>query len=177
MTKAKEKKVVTEPEEKVIAEEEEIKKLPKDESEEVKASEEKKDEDSQRYIRLMAEFQNYKKRVDKEKKDTYAFANEKIVTELLDVIDNFERGLDTECENENFFEGMKLIFNQFKGVLVKEGLEEIEALGQEFDTTYHNALMMQDSEEHKSGEIISVMQKGYKLKNKVIRPAMVIVAN
>ncbi|NLY81601.1 MAG: nucleotide exchange factor GrpE [Clostridiales bacterium] len=166
----KEEKILTE-------EEEEVKRLPEDESEEVKESEEKKEEESQRYVRLMAEFQNYKKRVDKEKKDTYAFANEKIVTELLDVIDNFERGLEAECADKNFFEGTKLIFDQLQGVLAKSGLEEIEALGQGFDPMYHNALMMQDSEEHKSGEIISVMQKGYKLKSKVIRPAMVIVAN
>lgn len=163
--------------EKILTKEEEIKGLPADESEEVKEFEEKKEEESQRYIRLMAEFQNYKKRIDKEKKDTYAFANEKIVTELLDVIDNFERGLETECVDKNFFEGTKLIFDQLQGVLKKSGLEEIEALGQVFDPMYHNALMMQDSEEHKSGEIISVMQKGYKLKSKVIRPAMVIVAN
>ena len=173
MSKEKAEKVVKEEileeENKLI--EEEIK------EEEPSKEDEKDKEEDQKFIRLMAEFQNYKKRVDKEKKDTFAFANEKIVTELLDVIDNFERALETECENEKFYEGMKLIFDQFQGVLKKAGLEEIEAMGEEFNPTYHNAIMTQDSDEHKSGHVINVMQKGYKLKNKVIRPSMVVVAN
>ena len=172
---SKEKKETKATEEDIVKKDQEL--LEEEIVEEKEEVKEEKKEESQKYIRLMAEFQNYKKRVEKEKKDTYAFANEKIVTELLDVIDNFERALETDCDNEKFYEGMNIIFDQFQGVLIKAGLEEIKALGEEFNPTYHNAIMMQDSDEHESGKVITVMQKGYKLKNKVIRPSMVVVAN
>ena len=130
-----------------------------------------------KYLRLMADFQNYKRRTEKEKSDIYAFANEKIVSELLNVIDNFERALDAGNEGDSFVEGMNLIFKQLQGVLEKAGVVEIEALGHEFDPNFHHAVMTEDSEEYESGKITSVLQKGYLLNNKVIRPSMVKVAN
>lgn len=130
-----------------------------------------------RYLRLAADFQNYKKRVEKEKSDIYAYANEKIVVELLDVIDNFERALDhSNDSNEGFAEGMSMIFKQFKGVLEKSGVEEIKAVGEQFDPNFHHAVMTENSVEHESGQVTLVLQKGYLLNNKVIRPAMVKVA-
>jgi len=130
-----------------------------------------------KYLRLMADFQNYKRRVEKEKSDIYAFANEKIVLELLDVIDNFERALSHQGEEENVIsEGMNMIYKQLKAVLEKSGLQEIEALGQEFDPNLHNAVMMEDSEEYEPGKVTLVMQKGYFLNKKVIRHTMVRVA-
>src|SRR5665648_1279390 len=130
-----------------------------------------------KYLRLMADFQNYKRRVEKEKSDIYAFANEKIVLELLDVIDNFERALSHQGEEENVIsEGMNMIYKQLKAVLEKSGLQEIEALGQEFDPNLHNAVMMEDSEEYEPGKVTLVMQKGYILNKKVIRHTMVRVA-
>ena len=92
-------------------------------------------------MRLMADFQNYKKRVEKEKKDLYSYANEKLVTELLDVLDNFERALDQEGQGDSFKEGMEMIFKQLGDVLKKSGLAEIPALGEEFDPNFHNAVM------------------------------------
>ena len=130
-----------------------------------------------KYLRLMADFQNYKRRTEKEKSDIYAFANEKIVSELLNVIDNFERALDAGNEGDSFVEGMNLIFKQLQGVLEKAGVVEIEALGHEFDPNFHHAVMTEDSEEYESGKITAVLQKGYLLNNKVIRPSMVKVAN
>ena len=130
-----------------------------------------------KYLRLMADFQNYKRRTEKEKSDIYAFANEKIVSELLNVIDNFERALDAGNEGDSFVEGMNLIFKQLQGVLEKAGVVEIEALGREFDPNFHHAVMTEDSEEYESGKITAVLQKGYLLNNKVIRPSMVKVAN
>ena len=131
-----------------------------------------------KYLRLMAEFQNYKKRVAKEKSDIHSYANEKIVTELLEVLDNFERALatDNSTDVEGYAQGMKLIFDQLLGVLTKSGLVEVKALGEEFDPNMHNAVMTVDSEEYDSNKVCSVLQKGYTLNGKVIRPSMVTVA-
>ena len=130
-----------------------------------------------KYLRLMADFQNYKRRTEKEKNDIYAFANEKIVSELLNVIDNFERALDAGNDGDSFVEGMNLIFKQLQGVLEKAGVVEIEALGQDFDPNFHHAVLTEDSTEYESGKVTAVLQKGYLLNNKVIRPSMVKVAN
>ena len=132
--------------------------------------------DDARYLRLLAEFQNYKKRTQKEKTDLYSYANEKIMTELLEVLDNFERALDAE-PGEGFKEGMELIFTQLSGVLSKAGLAEITALGEDFDPNVHNAVMAEETDEYESGKVSGVMQKGYTLNGKVIRPSMVKVAN
>lgn len=135
------------------------------------------EEESARYMRLMADFQNYKKRVEKEKTDIYSYANEKIATELLTVLDNFERALDHECSDAGFKEGMDMIFKQMFEVLEKSGLAEIPALGEEFDPNFHNAVMTEDTDEYESGKVSGVLQKGYTLNGKVIRPTMVKVAN
>ena len=130
-----------------------------------------------KYMRLMADFQNYRRRTEKEKSDIYAYANEKIVTQLLEVLDNFERALQHECEDKAYVEGMEMIFKQLSDVLEKSGLEEIKALGEDFDPNFHNAVMTEDNADYESGKVTGVMQKGYKLNNKVIRPSMVKVNN
>ncbi|MDD4377269.1 MAG: nucleotide exchange factor GrpE [Eubacteriales bacterium] len=145
--------------------------------EEVVESEEKEEPINMQYMRLMADFQNYKKRVEKEKGDIYAYANEKIVTDLLDVIDNFERALAQGSQDESFIEGMEMIFKQYMGVLEKAGLEEIKAFSEDFDPNYHNAVMTEDNSDFESGKITEVLQKGYLLNGKVIRPSMVKVNN
>lgn len=144
------------------------------------AAEAVKEEDealNAKYMRLMADFQNFKRRTEKEKSDIYAYANEKLVTSLLECIDNFERALASECADENFAEGMKMIFQQFTGVLEKAGLEEIKALGEDFDANFHNAVMTDDNPDFESGKVTTVLQKGYMLNKKVIRPSMVRVNN
>ena len=130
-----------------------------------------------KYMRLMADFQNFKRRTEKEKSDIYAFANEKIVSELLNVIDNFERALLHGAAGDSFAEGMNMIFKQLQEVLEKAGVKEIEALGLDFDPNFHNAVMTEDSTEYESGKVTEVLQKGYTLNSKVIRPSMVKVAN
>ncbi|ASS37680.1 hypothetical protein AXF17_03910 [Mogibacterium pumilum] len=150
-----------------------------DESGEASEKKAQPEEDGEtKYLRLMAEFQNYKKRVAKEKTDIRSYANERIVTELLEVLDNFERALasETTAEAEGYAQGMKLIFDQFLGVLTKSGLEEVKALGEDFDPNMHNAVMTADSEEYDSNKVCNVLQKGYTLNGKVIRPSMVTVA-
>lgn len=138
--------------------------------------EEPEEEGNAKYLRLMADFQNYKKRVEKEKKDLYAYANENIMGELIAVLDNFERALEQDAV-DGFKEGMEMIFKQLGDVLAKSGLAEITALGEEFDPNVHNAVMTEETEEYESGKVSGVMQKGYTLNGKVIRPAMVKVAN
>ena len=131
-----------------------------------------------RYLRLMAEFRNYKKRVAKEKADIHAYANEKLVVELLGVLDNFERALasDPAADAEGYAQGMRLIFDQLLSALSEAGLEELRALGEEFDPKIHNAVMTADDEEYDSNKVCNVLQKGYSLNGKVIRPTMVTVA-
>ena len=156
-----------------------------DEGSEEAADEEKPEEkegpsaeeqESERYMRLMAEFQNFKRRAAKEKSDIHAFANERIVGDLLPVLDNFERALETETDDiEAYSKGMQLIFEQLKTALEKAGLKEIDALGLDFDPNVHNAVMTDNTEEYENDKISKVLQKGYKLNDKVIRPSMVAV--
>ncbi len=113
--------------------------------------------------------------MEKEKKDLYSYANEKLVTEQLEVLDNFERALEQETSDENFKKGMEMIFKQLSNVLEKSGLAEIAALGEDFDPNVHNAVMTEETEDYESGKVSGVMQKGYTLNGKVIRPSMVKV--
>ena len=147
-----------------------------EEKKEEKEAEPEEDGDA-KYLRLMADFQNYKKRVEKEKKDLYSYANEKLVTELLAVLDNFERALAHEDSGDGFKEGMEMIFKQLMDVLEKSGLAEIAALGEDFDPNFHNAVMTEETEEYESGKVSGVLQKGYTLNGKVIRPSMVKVVS
>jgi molecular chaperone GrpE len=145
-------------------------------SEEKTGAAKEDDELNTRYLRLAADFQNYKRRAEKEKSDVYAYANEKIALELLDVIDNFERALQHSDGGDSFAEGMTMIFRQLKGVLEKSGVEEMNATGEPFDPNFHHAVLTENSADHESGTITQVLQKGYSLNKKVIRPAMVKVA-
>lgn len=131
-----------------------------------------------KYLRLAADFQNFRRRSEKEKNDVYAYANEKIVVELLDVIDNFERAMEhkSEAEESKVMEGMAMVLKQLQDVLEKNHLEEIDALNKPFDPAYHHAVMQEQSESGESGTVLKVLQKGYMLNKKVIRPSMVVVA-
>ncbi len=147
-----------------------------DETKGEEVTEDSVEDSDTRYMRLMADFQNYKKRIEKEKKDLYSYANEKIMTDLLAVIDNFDRALEQEA-GEGFKEGMAMVFKQLSDVLTNSGLEEISALGEDFDHNLHNAVMTEDTDEYESGKVSEVIQKGYSLNGKVIRHSMVKVAN
>lgn len=131
-----------------------------------------------KYLRLAADFQNFKKRAAKQRSDTLAFANAEIVKDILEVMDNFERALEQDIESDDKFkEGMQMIFDQLKALLEKNGVEEIKALGETFDPNFHNAVMTEDTDEYESGQVSGVMQKGYTLNGRVVRPSMVKVAN
>ena len=138
-----------------------------------------KDESSDdKYVRLLAEFQNYMRRTAKEKTDIRTYANEKIAGDLLPVMDNFERALATNAgdDPEAYAKGMAMIFDQLKTALNNVGVKEVEALGEDFDPTRHNAVMHSESEEYEEGKVCMVLQKGYELNGKIIRAAMVAVA-
>jgi molecular chaperone GrpE len=143
------------------------------------ASGEQGEDGDARYMRLAADFQNYKKRTEKEKSDIYAYANEKFALGLLDVIDNFERAIGQDAasgEGEKFIEGMKLIMDQLIGVLERNDVAEMDVQGSDFDPVLHHAVQTEASTEYGSGKVTKVLQKGYTIRDKVLRPAMVIVA-
>ncbi|AEF17545.1 MULTISPECIES: nucleotide exchange factor GrpE [Thermoanaerobacterium] len=154
------------------------------EIEELKNKLKQKEDEANEYLemaqRLKAEFENYRKRTEKEKADLIEYGKEQVILDILPVVDNFERALEaTHSDNEeiaSFKEGVNLIYRQFKGVLEKLGVKEIESLGQIFDPYKHHAVMQEEAEDKKENEIIEVFQKGYMFNNKVIRPSMVKVA-
>ena len=138
--------------------------------------EEALDEANNKYLRLFAEYDNYRKRTAKEKNETYQNASAKCIEELLPFIDSFERSLDAECSDENFKNGMNMIFNQLKDFLSKMNVTEIEALGAEFDPNFHNAIQQLEGTDYAGNHVCAVYQKGYMIGDKLIRPAMVAVA-
>lgn len=129
-----------------------------------------------RLQRLQADFSNYRKRTDKEMGKIQSTAVVELIRELLPVIDNFERALSQGESEDDFKKGVEMIFRQLMTFLEKQGVEVIDAVGEEFDHNYHNAVMQVESEEFDSGIIIEELQKGYILGEIVIRPAMVKVA-
>lgn len=130
-----------------------------------------------KYLRLAAEFDNFRKRTANEKTQMYTNAAAEVITELLPILDNFERSANAESSDAGYKDGVIMIFNQFNNVLTKLGVEEIPALGEEFDPKFHNAVKQQPSEEYSDNTVCCVFQKGYKYKDKIIRHSMVAVTD
>lgn len=132
-----------------------------------------------RLMRQMAEFDNFRKRTEKEKAQMFDSGASDILEKILPVIDDMERGLqalsDEEKEN-SFAKGMEMIYKKLMGILENAGVKPIDAAGKEFDPNFHNAVMQSPSEEYESGYVVSELQKGYMYKDKVLRHSMVIVA-
>jgi molecular chaperone GrpE len=130
------------------------------------------------YLRSQAEMDNLKKRNRKEKEDYLKFANESLIKEMLPVLDNLEKAL-SHSKNENTVhalkEGIKLTLKALKDTLSKSGLREVEALGEPFDPRFHEAVSQTDDPKAKPGIVLTELQKGYTLNNRLIRPAMVVV--
>ena len=130
------------------------------------------------YTRKLAEFQNFTKRKENEVAEMRKYASEGIIVKLLDNIDNLERAVDASKESQNFdslIEGVNMILNNLKHLLAEEGVEEIEAAGKEYDPYEHKAMITENKEELDDNVVVQVFQKGYKMKGKVVRPAMVTV--
>ena len=130
-----------------------------------------------KYLRLMAEYDNYRKRSQKEKEGLYGDIKSDTVSKFLPVYDNLARALAQSTEDEAYRKGVEMIMNQFNATLEKLGVSRIESLGQKFDPSLHNAVMHVDDEEKGENEIVEVFQEGFKYGEKVIRFAMVKVAN
>ena len=137
-------------------------------------------ESNDRFVRLMAEFENFRRRNAKEQLELIETANGKLLEKLSEVQDNFERAFASENKAkdlEAFEKGMQMIYNQFAKILTDAGLEQIDPTGAEFDPNMHEALMQQPSETVPEGHVVTVFQKGYKLKNKILKTAKVIVSS
>lgn len=135
------------------------------------------DDAKDKYLRLCAEYDNYRKRTAKEKTEAYGNATAKCVGDILPVLDSFERAMEAECADESFKNGMQMIYNQFIETLKKIGVEEMDALGKDFDPNIHNAIKQTEDESFGENTVCEVFQKGYTLGDRVIRHAVVAVAN
>ena len=161
---------------------------PAGEKSEEKKSEEKKPEEAKpktdelaaekdKYLRLCAEYDNFRKRSQKEKDAIYTDVRANTLTSFLPVYDNLVRALNQPTEDEAYKKGVEMIMAQFKATMEKLGVTEMDCLGQKFDPAFHNAVMHVDDEEKGDNEIVEVFQQGFMLGDKVIRFAMVKVAN
>ena len=130
-----------------------------------------------RYLRVCAEYDNFRRRSQKEREALYADIKADTITKFLPVYDNLERALKQGTEDEAYRKGVEMIMNQFNSTMEKLGVTEIESLGQKFDPALHNAVMHVDDPEKGENEIVEVFQKGFKIGDKVVRFAMVKVAN
>lgn len=132
-------------------------------------------------VRQMAEFDNFRKRSEKEKHEMFASGEKAVIEAILPVVDNFERALGMAGADENkkadpFMEGMEKVYKQLMDELEKLGVKPIEALGADFDPNIHNAVMQEETEEYESGKVCKELQKGYMLNDSVVRHSMVSVA-
>jgi|SRR5690625_1327092 len=144
----------------------------------LKELEKEKEDLFNRHLRLQAEYDNFRKRTQKEKAADLTYKSQALVTELLPVLDDFERALLTASEDEaelNFVDGMKIIYRQLTAVLEKEGVEIIPTVGEEFDPNIHQAVATVSDDQYETNVVVEELQKGYLLKDRVIRPAMVKV--
>ena len=128
------------------------------------------------YLRLMAEYQNYRNRTTEEKKKIYGDAKVDCVQELLAVMDSFERALEAPCTDENYKKGVEMTFAQIQKAFEKLGVTEVAAMGEAFDPKVHNAIKQVDDSKYDSDVVCEVFQKGYLLGDRLIRPAMVAVS-
>ena len=145
----------------------------------LEALENQKKELEDKVMRQMAEFENYRKRTEKEKATMFEMGAKSVIEKMLPIVDNFERGLASvpqEDQTDPIYEGMNLIYKQLMGELDKLGVKPIEALGQEFNPDLHNAVMQVESEEFEEGVVAQELQKGYMYRDSVVRHSMVAVA-
>lgn len=163
---------------------EEVEKIEQEEKDEVTKpkdtillQKEQLEEQEDRLKRLMAEFENFKKRSSKEREGLYNSLISDIFTSLLPVIDNLEKAVEAKTEDENYKQGVELVLKQFKDVLTSNGVQEIEAIGMPFDPEVHEAVGMVTDETLGEKIIKEEYRKGYRIGSKVIRHSMVVVAN
>lgn len=135
------------------------------------------DEITDRYKRVLAEFENFKKRSQKEREGLYNSILSDVITVILPVVDNLENAVKAETEDVKYKEGIELVLKQLKDVLASKGIEEIQAIGETFDPSLHEAVSSIQDDSKGQQEIVEEYRKGYKIGSKVIRHSMVVVAN
>ncbi|WP_202080700.1 nucleotide exchange factor GrpE [Caldalkalibacillus salinus] len=142
-------------------------------------AEKKAAEFQQKYLRAQADFDNFRRRTRQEKEEQAKYASLPLVEKLLPALDNFERALaaSQDSQDPELAKGVDMVYRQIDEVLKQEGLEPILTVGEAFDPNVHQAVMQEESDEYESGIVTEELQKGYKLKDKVIRPAMVKVSS
>lgn len=139
----------------------------------------KSDEYLDNWRRTLAEFQNYKRRADKDKADYAQYANQRLLKRMLDVLDSFEGGFKTippQFKNEPWVEGMRAVERQMLQILEQEGVKPIDTQGKEFDPNFHEAMVYEPAQGASEGQILDELQRGYMLQDRVLRPARVKVA-
>lgn len=135
------------------------------------------DEYKNRWYRAQADFDNYRKRIQKEIQDINLYAGEQLLKDFLPVIDNFERALvSLEGKENSMYKGIELIYRQLRDIFEKHGVKEIQAQGKPFDPHFHEAVMQVESQDYEDDTVVEVLQKGYLYHTKVLRPSMVKVA-
>lgn len=131
-----------------------------------------------KYLRLLADYDNFKRRAQKDRQDAEKFRSQSLLTDLLPVLDNFGRALAVEAKSDeaaSILKGLQMVQNNLLEAVKREGLEEIEALGKPFDPNFHQAVMQENDESAEPGSVLMELQKGYTLKGRVLRPSMVKV--
>jgi len=129
-----------------------------------------------RLLRTAAEFDNYRKRMDRDRRDLADHAAGEAIKDLLPIIDNLERALQASAQDDPLRKGVELIHKQMLEMLRKRGVTPIEALGADFDPNVHEAVTHEESDQHREGEVMEELQRGYKVGERLLRPAMVKVA-
>ena len=163
--------------EKEQLEKEEIQNEETTENNELQSKQQEIDELTDRYKRILAEFENHKKRSQKEREGLYNSILSDIVEVILPILDNLENAVKVETVDENYKKGVELVLKQFQDVLKSKGVEEIKALGETFDPEVHEAVSSVQDDTKGEKEIVQEYRKGYKIGSKVIRHSMVVVAN
>src|SRR5450759_4673269 len=150
--------------------------------EDLKSRAAKADENWERLLRTTADFENFKKRAAREKQDALKFANESLIQKLIPLLDNFDMALaavqngQTGAASSSLQSGINMILQQFKSALTEAGLEEVDATGKPFDPNLHEAISQQETAEVPEGHVVHQLRKGYKLRDRLLRPASVIIA-
>lgn len=144
---------------------------------EVNEFEQKYNDINEKYMRTLAEYDNYRKRTIKEKETIYPEAKAIVIEKILPIVDNFSRALESDENKDAFYEGIVMLKKQLDDALASLGVEEIKAVGEEFNPELHNAVMHIDDEQQGENTVVEEFQKGYKIGDRVIRHSMVKVAN
>jgi len=155
--------------------------IPPEQVQDLKARAAKADENWERLLRTTADFDNFKKRAARERTEAIQFANASLIQKLLPVLDNFEMALAAaqsakDEKSASLQAGIVMVQSQLRSILMEAGLEEIDAMGKPFDATFHEALSQQETADVPEGQVVQQVRKGYKLRERLLRPAAVVVA-